>query len=105
MASRAAPPSRHDTAARAQFRRAFAAALGAMKMLEKRGTSYQKPPKVALKDMDLNGQQTTSQLAFVAPDKEGLKLFAPGYQNRKRKDDQTEFWESYFKFKNSTKPQ
>ena len=46
-----------------------------------------------------------AQLAFVAPDKEGLKLFAPGYQNRKRKDDQTEFWESYFKFKNSTKPQ
>lgn len=104
MQQDAALPSRHDTKARAQFAADFSAAVRMISKLEQRGTAWRVPKKKkALKDMDLNGQQTTNQLSFSAPDPEGRKLFAPGMAYRRRKDDESDYWESYFKFKNATK--
>ena len=43
------------------------------------------------------------QINSFSGDPEGRKLFAPGMAYRRRKDDELDYWESYFKFKNATK--
>ena len=89
-------PQRHTTRASSQFRKEFAAAALAIRKLDKNG--YKWSTATPAKKIDLNGKQTTSQLAFQ-PYTDMPAQFLPTMQHRNRRDAENEFFEAYLRQK------
>ena len=86
---------RHSTRASEQFKREFAAAVMALNKLDRAAVAA--PPK-PLRLLDLNGKQTTSQLAFKSYH-DAPTQFHPTSKYRNRRDEESDFFEAYLRQK------
>ena len=95
---------RHETAARLQFACEFANAVKAIRKLDQRKYEWKAPPPkvdrfplTGLPRMDLNGKETTAALSYTMP----ARVLPPPTHNRKRRDEQTLYWEMRFRDMNA----
>ena len=88
------------TMSSAQLSKEFAVALTLIKKLDERDPGWEKklPAKKAAEPFNFAGQETTMQIHYK-PYEGGPKAFRTSMVHRKRRDEETEYWETVFKRK------
>ena len=112
MAAEAGLPGRHTTTSRAEFAADFAAAVKAIRKLDRREPNWavaaaaererpagsSKQPIHAYSDYNFQGRETTQQLSYKPYRKDDApQAFRVTLEHRKHRDDYTEFVEAIFR--------